>query len=119
MHGASRRELFERLDRPALRPLPQASFVYAEWKQVRVNMDYHVELHRHFYSKWHDYVGDPTVADAISDRILHNAHRIVLKVAPGFHAPRGTPSSEAARCARSRGAVGLEEVLDLPLDAAG
>jgi DNA replication protein DnaC len=30
-------------------------------------------------AKWHDYVGDPTVADAICDRILHNAHRILLK----------------------------------------
>ena len=30
-------------------------------------------------SHWHDYVGDPTLADAICDRLLHNAHRIVLK----------------------------------------
>ena len=27
---------------------------------------------------WHDHMGDPTVADAICDRLLHNAHRIVL-----------------------------------------
>lgn len=30
-------------------------------------------------AKWHDYLGDPMVADAVCDRILHNAHRIVLK----------------------------------------
>lgn len=29
--------------------------------------------------KWHDLVGDPTTADAICDRLLHNAHRIHLK----------------------------------------
>jgi DNA replication protein DnaC len=29
--------------------------------------------------KWHDHVGDPTIADAICDRLLHNAHRIVLQ----------------------------------------
>lgn len=29
-------------------------------------------------AKWHDHVGDPTIADAICDRLLHNAHRIVL-----------------------------------------
>lgn len=29
--------------------------------------------------KWHDHLGDPTLADAICDRLLHNAHRIVLK----------------------------------------
>lgn len=30
-------------------------------------------------AKWHDYVGDPMVADAVCDRVLHNSHRIVLK----------------------------------------
>jgi DNA replication protein DnaC len=29
--------------------------------------------------QWHDYLGEPTLADAICDRLLHNAHRIVLK----------------------------------------
>lgn len=29
-------------------------------------------------AKWHDLIGDPTYADAILDRILHNAHRIEL-----------------------------------------
>ena len=30
-------------------------------------------------AKWHDHIGDPTNADAICDRILHSAHRLVLK----------------------------------------
>lgn len=30
-------------------------------------------------TKWHDHLGDPNHADAICDRLLHNAHRIVLK----------------------------------------
>jgi DNA replication protein DnaC len=29
--------------------------------------------------KWHEQIGDPTMADAILDRILHNAYKIVLK----------------------------------------
>jgi DNA replication protein DnaC len=29
--------------------------------------------------KWHDHLGDPTVADAILDRLLHNSHRLVLQ----------------------------------------
>jgi DNA replication protein DnaC len=29
--------------------------------------------------KWHDYLGDPTVADAICDRLLHRSPRLVLK----------------------------------------
>lgn len=28
---------------------------------------------------WHEYLGDPTLADAILDRILHSAHKIELK----------------------------------------
>ena len=28
--------------------------------------------------RWHDIIGDPTYADAILDRLIHNAHRIEL-----------------------------------------
>jgi len=49
-YQASRQELFERIERPALRPLPPEPFVYGEWVLARVNIDYHVELHRHYYS---------------------------------------------------------------------
>jgi len=30
-------------------------------------------------ANWHDYLTDPTLADAICDRLVNNAHRIVLK----------------------------------------
>ena len=30
-------------------------------------------------SAWHDNLADPTLADAICDRILHTAHRIELR----------------------------------------
>ena len=49
-YKASRTELFERLDRPALRPLPETAFECATWKQVRLNVDYHAQLDDHFYS---------------------------------------------------------------------
>ena len=28
---------------------------------------------------WHEQIGDPTIADAILDRLIHNAHKITLK----------------------------------------
>jgi DNA replication protein DnaC len=28
---------------------------------------------------WHDYVADPTIADALLDRVVHNAHRLKRK----------------------------------------
>ena len=48
--GASRRELFERLDRPALRPLTASRFEMAEWKSCGVNIDYHIEVDHNYYS---------------------------------------------------------------------
>lgn len=49
-YGQSRRERFESLDRPAIKTLPGERFVYAEWKTVGVNIDYHVAIEHHFYS---------------------------------------------------------------------
>lgn len=46
----SRRELFEALDRPALRPLPVEPYQYAEIRKARVSIDYHVEVDGHYYS---------------------------------------------------------------------
>ena len=46
----SRRQLFEEMDRPAAKPLPQRPYEYADWKQPRVNIDYHIELDDHYYS---------------------------------------------------------------------
>ena len=28
---------------------------------------------------WHEVIGDPTIADAVLDRLVHNAHRLLLK----------------------------------------
>jgi transposase len=45
-----RKQLFEALDRPALNPLPAHPYQFAEWKQATVNIDYHIEIDRHYYS---------------------------------------------------------------------
>lgn len=55
-YGMSRDQLFEKLDRPALRPLPAAPFVYAEWKRCKVSIDYHVQIEHHFYSVPHSLI---------------------------------------------------------------
>lgn len=47
---SSRRELFETIDRPALRPPPGTPYEYAEWKKARVNIDYHIDVEGHYYS---------------------------------------------------------------------
>lgn len=45
-----RASLFQELDKPALGPLPQQRYEFHEWAKVRVNIDYHVEVDRHYYS---------------------------------------------------------------------
>lgn len=49
-YGQTRRQLFEAIDKPALKALPVVPYVYAEWRMRRAGLDYHVEIERHFYS---------------------------------------------------------------------
>jgi len=51
--GITRRQLFEDIDRPALKPLPAEPYVLAEWRIRRVGLDYHVDVEGHFYSVPH------------------------------------------------------------------
>ena len=30
------------------------------------------------HDRWHDFLGDPTIADAICDRVIHGAHKLAL-----------------------------------------
>jgi transposase len=53
----SRRTLFETLDRPALTPLPPTPYVIGRWKQVTCNIDYHIDVDRHYYSVPYQLVG--------------------------------------------------------------
>ncbi len=53
----SRISLFETLDRPALKPLPRTPYQFAEWKKAKVNIDYHVEVNKRYYSVHYKLVG--------------------------------------------------------------
>jgi len=46
----TRKSLFLKIDKPALQPIPTIAYEYAEWKKSRVNIDYHIEIMRHYYS---------------------------------------------------------------------
>ena len=54
----NRREAFENIDRPALKPLPVHPYEYVVIKTVKVNVDYHVEYEQHHYSVPHELVGE-------------------------------------------------------------
>ena len=53
----SRRDLFDAIDRPALKPLPCAPYEYAEWRKAKPGIDYHVAVDKRFYSVPHNLVG--------------------------------------------------------------
>jgi len=76
----SRRELFERLDRPAMRPLPEHPYEYAEWSFVKPGIDYHVEVDKRFYSVPHTLVGQRLEArvTATSVEVLHKSRRVAV-----------------------------------------
>jgi transposase len=55
-YGMSRRERFEAVDQPALKPLPQYPFVFARWQQAKVSPDYHIQFEHHYYSVPYQFV---------------------------------------------------------------
>lgn len=74
----SRRQLFEEVDRPVAKPLPERSYEYAEWKKPRVNIDYHIEVDHHYYSTPFRLVGQ-TVDVRLTQttvEILHKGVRV-------------------------------------------
>jgi hypothetical protein len=72
--GISRRELFERVERGALRALPSDAYECAEWLERTVNTDYHVEVDKHWYSVPYELSHETVWArfTATTVEILHN-----------------------------------------------
>jgi len=67
--GVSRRELFESLDRPALKPLPLSRFEMATWKECGVNIDYHIAFEHNYYSVPYQFVHQRVEARATSTTV--------------------------------------------------
>jgi transposase len=78
----SRRELYEKLDRPALQSLPCQPYVFAEWKKERVRLDYHVELDGHYYSVPYQLVQQLVEIrySATTVEVLHRGKRVASHV---------------------------------------
>lgn len=76
--GASRLELFHQIDKPALSPLPAEPYEYAEWKECRVGIDYHVEIDKHYYSVPHGLIKQQVAAriTATTIELFHRGRRV-------------------------------------------
>lgn len=77
-YGKSRRELFEELDLPVLKPLPERRWEPSLWMKVRVNIDYHVDVEHRFYSVHHSLVHQQLEArvTATTVEIYQNRERV-------------------------------------------
>jgi len=73
-YGKSRRQWFEEIDQPALRPLPETSYQFALWKTAKVNIDYHVAFEKHFYSVPHALIGQQVEIKA-TERMVEIFHK--------------------------------------------
>jgi len=60
---------FTLLDKPALRSLPSRRYQYTEFKLARVNIDYHIEYDKHFYSVPHHLVKHQVEVRATRDTV--------------------------------------------------
>jgi transposase len=80
--GASRRTLFDDLERSALKPLPAEPYVFAEWKECRVGLDYHVEIDKHYYSVPHQLLREKVWAriTARTIEVFHRGKRVAAHV---------------------------------------
>ena len=82
--------MFDEIDRPALKPLPQEPYPYAEWQQRRVGLDYHVvsetrfqhEVEKHYYSVLHKLLGEKVWArlTARTFEVFHRGKRVAVDV---------------------------------------
>lgn len=77
VYRCSRRELFERVERDVLRPLPEKPFEYADWKKVTLNVDYHASFEEHYYSAPYTLIGEELWlrATATTIEIFHARRR--------------------------------------------
>jgi len=80
--GASRRALFEDVERSALKQLPAEPYVFAEWKECRVGLDYHVEIDKHYYSVPHQLLREKVWAriTARTIEVFHRGQRVAAHV---------------------------------------
>lgn len=65
---------FEQLDKPVLKSLPSNRYQYAQIKQARVHIDYHLEFDKHYYSVPHHLVKQSVEVQASSSTIAIYSH---------------------------------------------
>lgn len=90
VYGVSRWKLFEDVDKAELKELPQHPYVFSKWAVGKVNIDFHVEVAKHYYSVPYT-LAHKTVDLRIKEKtveIFYNNQRVATHVKvnePGHH----------------------------------
>jgi transposase len=76
----SRRDLYQQIDLPALQPLPVDDYEYGEWLKAKPGIDYHVAVHKRYYSVPHALVGQilDVCVTARTVEVLHRGQRVAI-----------------------------------------
>jgi transposase len=62
----NRLSAFEKIDKPCLQPLPATKYEYSEWKETKVQFNYHVDFEGFFYSVHYSQINSPCSVRATS-----------------------------------------------------
>ena len=78
----NRASLFAQLDQPALKPLPATRYRFGQWKTAKVNIDYHIEIERHYYSVPYALVHQEVEAHLTGEtlEVLHRGVRVASHI---------------------------------------
>ncbi len=81
--GKSRQEIFEEIEKPALRPLPAERFEIYNYKTpAKLHIDYHVEVERSYYSVPYTLIGEIVEVKYNSTmvEVYHNKKRVASHI---------------------------------------
>ena len=100
-----RREIFDEVDRPAARPLPETPWEHQQWLRRRVGIDYCVEFEKHWYSVPHALVGSTVDVRATVGAVEVYQDQERVAVHCRVHRPGGHSIQEAHMPERHRNAL--------------
>jgi transposase len=110
----TRRELFERYERPAAQALPARRYEYAEWRTSLVHRDHHIEVARGYYSVPYTLVGQRVDVRVGAHLIEIFQHGMLIAAHARVERPYQRRTIQAHRPAEHRAylALGFDQLLD-------
>jgi transposase len=110
----TRRSWFEKLDQPALRPLPAERFATEAWKKATVNIDYHIEFERCLYSVPYHLTRQSVDVRVTSStvEIYHRGERVASHIRLISHNQRSTHAEHQPKSHRAHNEWPPSRIID-------